>query len=369
MSGSPPSVVVGMSGGVDSAVAAALLIRRGYAAVGVTMRLLAEGAGDESVRGCCSLAAVQDARETCAHLGMPHYVVDLSHDFTRLVVEPFVAGYAGGVTPNPCTVCNAALRFEALARFADTLGVEHIATGHYARTRPSATAARTELLTAVCAAKDQSYMLYGLSQEHLRRAVFPLGDVASKEVTRSLAADAGLHVAHRSDSQDVCFVGPEGVAGFLAQRAGELFRPGEIVDEQGHVIGAHDGVGGFTVGQRRRLPASARGPLFVTRIGATNATVHVGPVGRLYTRGLVARSMNWVSIERPSDQLAVQARIRYNAQAAACVIRAGPDEVECRFDAPQRAVTPGQAVVFYDGDRVLGGGVIDREPDSEEDHP
>jgi tRNA-specific 2-thiouridylase len=358
-----------MSGGVDSAVAAALLVRDGLRVAGVTMRLWTGEPGLEPARGCCSLAAVQDARESCARIGIEHYVVDLSHDFARIVVEPFVGAYAAGRTPNPCTVCNASLRFDALVRLADSLGAARIATGHYARARRTSASGRTELLTARCAAKDQSYMLYGLSQEHLSRAVFPLGDLESKDVTRAIAADLGLPVATRHDSQDICFVGAEGVAGFLRRRAADLFRPGPILDENGKAVGSHDGVGAFTVGQRRRLPASGRGPVYVTAIDAATATVTIGPRCSLEAHSLTARAMNWVSIARPSGRLVAAARIRYNAAAAACVIRARGAEADCIFDEPQRAVAPGQAAVFYDGERVLGGGVIDRASVAEEDDP
>lgn len=358
MAGERTSVVVGMSGGVDSAVAAGLLVGAGYRVFGVTMRLWTGQPGDEPSRGCCSLAGVQDARETCAQLGIPHYVVDLSDEFARDVVASFVDGYSRGVTPNPCTICNAKVRFDALLRIANDLGADRIATGHYARTSTSQNSDRIQLLAAVCASKDQSYMLYGLRQDHLRSACFPLGSLPSKDATRSIAAAMGLAVARRGDSQDICFVGTQGYAAFLCDRAQGGFEPGPIVDDLGRVIGTHSGIVGYTVGQRRRLPASNRGPLFVVGIDAARNTVHVGPEERLLARGLIARSMNWVSIEPPEDRLDVQARIRYNAPLVPATICRRDDAVYCRFDFPQRAVAPGQAVVFYDGDRVLAGGTI-----------
>lgn len=362
-------VLVGMSGGVDSAVAAALLINAGYPVVGVTLRLwTGSPGGDEPTRGCCSIAGVQDARETCAHLGIEHYVVDVSDAFIREVVDPFVAAYARGRTPNPCTACNAFVRFTAMVNLADRIGCGHVATGHYARVRYSAELQRWELLTGVCAEKDQSYMLYGLTQELLSRVLLPLGEIASKEQTRALGREFGLHVADRSDSQDICFVGSGGYEAFLKHRSENLFRPGPIIDEQGREIGTHRGVGAFTVGQRRRLPPSNRGPLFVTHIDAETATVTVGPLELLYSDSLTAGRLNWVSISRPSAQLAVQARIRYNAHAARAAIAPIGDAVVCRFEQAQRAITPGQAVVFYDDERVLGGGIIEHVP-AQEDNP
>ena len=352
------SVVVGMSGGVDSAVAAGLLVRDGLRVVGVTMRLWTGDADHEVSRGCCSLAGVQDARETCAQLGIPHYVIDLSDAFARDVVNPFVAGYATGITPNPCTLCNARVRFDALLRIADELGCQSVATGHYARTRSDPHTGRVELLAAVCKPKDQSYMLYGLGQHHLRRTLFPLGDIPSKEHTRQIAADMGLSIARRTDSQDVCFVGAEGYAAFVGRRMETIVRPGPIIDDFGRTIGTHSGIVGYTVGQRRRLPASSRGPLFVVRLDPENNAVHVGPEPHLYASGLIARDLNWVSIEPPVEQLVVQARIRYNASLVAATVVVRDDAARCRFDVPQRAVAPGQAVVFYDKERVLGGGTI-----------
>ncbi len=357
-----------MSGGVDSAVAAAALLQEGHRVVGVTLRLWTGSPGDEPERGCCSIAGVQDARETCAHLGIEHYVADISDAFSRNVVDPFVEAYAHGRTPNPCTACNAFVRFNAMATLADRLGCGGIATGHYARVRYSPQAGRWELLTGVCAAKDQSYMLYGLSQEILSRALFPLGDFASKDQTRSLARELGLHVAHRSDSQDICFIGTGGRERFLRQRSEGWFRPGPIVDESGAQVGCHQGIGTYTVGQRRGLPASNRGPLFVTSIEPESATIRIGPRELLYNDSLVACNVNWVSIPRPPGRLAVQARIRYNAEAASATIEPTGDKVVCRFSENQRAITPGQAVVFYDGERVLGGGIIEKVP-AEEDSP
>jgi tRNA-specific 2-thiouridylase len=357
-----------MSGGVDSAVAAAILVQAGFRVVGVTLRLWTGSGNDEPVRGCCSLAGVQDARETCADLGIEHYVADVSDVFTRQVVDPFVEAYARGKTPSPCTACNAAVRFDAMLSIADSIQCRFVATGHYAQVRRSVSSGRFELLRAKCPAKDQSYMLYALSQAQLSRVLFPLGEFASKEQVRHLAHDLRLHVARRADSQDICFVGAGGYAEFIRKRNPALFQPGPIVDERGNVIGRHEGIGAYTIGQRRRLPASNRGPLFVTRLDAETNTVIVGPAEALFSRRLVARPVNWVSMDQPSGKLAVQAQIRYNAEAAPATIEALGDTIVCRFDRPQRAVTPGQAVVFYDAERVVAGGII-AEAHQEEDNP
>lgn len=349
-----------MSGGVDSAVAAALLAERGYAVTGVTMRLWADPDGDPTAGGCCSLAGVQDARDTCARLGIRHYTVDLQDDFARHVVGPFAAEYARGRTPNPCTVCNREVRFEHLARFARSVGASHVATGHYVRVRQSVESGRWELLEARCLDKDQSYMLYRLSQEQLAKSLFPLGELPSKAETRALAARLGLPCARRRDSQDICFVGRGGYGELLAQRSPGSLVPGPIIDDRGEVIGHHEGVALYTIGQRRRLPASARGPLFVRVLDASTAAVHVGPAETLLGHELEASDLNWVSIAPPDRPLAVSARIRYNAPKAEATVEACDDTAWCRFKSPLRAAAPGQSVVFYDGGRVLGGGVIRR---------
>jgi len=361
------TIVVGMSGGVDSAVAAGLLKERGCHVIGVTMRLWSDPSGDARAGGCCSLAGVQDARETCATLGIEHYVVDLQEEFDRHVVTPFVTEYVEGRTPNPCVTCNRAVRFTHLARFARRVGAARIATGHYARCAPNGAIGRWELLRARCLDKDQSYMLYRLSQEHLSITVLPLGGTPSKAETRALAASWGLGSAQRPDSQDVCFVGMGGYAALVSRRMPHAGRPGPIVDDRGAEIGRHEGVERYTVGQRRRLPASSRGPLYVTAVDAPNAVVRVGPVERLFASRLVAGDLNWVSIACLDAPLAVSARIRYNAGAAPAVIEPLGERLVCRFREPQRAITPGQSVVFYDGDRVLGGGIIREAGDRTEE--
>lgn len=352
------TAVVGMSGGVDSAVAAALLREQGYRVLGLTMVFLEDAPLGLHAKTCCSLTAVQDARSVCSQLGVEHYVVRLSGAFQEKVIEPFVAEYLRGRTPNPCTRCNAEIRFRVLREFAERHGARRIATGHYARTSYSETSRRYELLRAKAAEKDQSYMLYRLSQADLSATLFPLGELSGKSETRGIARALGLSVAHRPESQDICFVPKGGYRTLLRAAAGERLRPGPIVDEEGNVLGEHRGLALYTVGQRRGLPASNRGPLYVTRLDTRTNTLHVGTEGALYASGLVAEDLNWVSIEEPEGELAVSVCIRYNAVAIPAELTVRSGVAECRFERPVRAVTPGQAAVFYEGDRVLGGGVI-----------
>jgi len=358
MGGDGRTIVVGMSGGVDSAVAAALLLQTGWRVVGVTMRQWSDPSGDPARGGCCSLAAVQEARRTCAELGIPHYTIDLQAEFEQRVVSPFVRDYASGRTPNPCTWCNVLVRFSNLMAFARRMGASRWATGHYARVGKDARTGYYQLLRGRCREKDQSYMLYRLTQEQLEGCVFPLGDIGSKEQTRAIAAELGLTVASRRDSQDICFVSDGTYREFLASRLGGILKPGSFVDEYGNVIGRHAGTAFYTIGQRRGLPASSRGPLYVLETDPETATVYVGPPERLYSRTLIAGEVVWTSGPPSAFPLAVHAAIRYNAVAAPARLHLDGSEVRCEFAEPQRAVTPGQAVVFYRGDCVVGGGVI-----------
>lgn len=357
--------MVGMSGGVDSAVAAALLLHEGWRVVGVTLRQWNDPSGDPAAGGCCSLAGVEDARRTCAELGIEHYTVNALSDFSREVVDPFVDAYAAGRTPNPCVVCNVRVRFRHLLSFARKIGASRIGTGHYVRVRHDPSSGRYQLLRGRCAAKDQSYMLYRLSQEQLAASIFPLGELETKDQTRALAQRLGLSVASRRESQDICFVSRTGFRQFIVSRAPSSAQPGPIIDEEGRRIGTHQGVAGYTIGQRRGLPATGRGPLYVTRIDAAKGVIHAGPKERLFTKVLVARDVCWVSIDPPRSGLAVSACIRYNAPVARATVEQVGDAVRCVFDEPQRAVTPGQSVVFYDGERVQGGGIIAEASEAE----
>jgi tRNA-specific 2-thiouridylase len=359
------TVVAAMSGGVDSAVTAALLKQQGYDVIGITLQIWQEHSDQGKHGGCCSLGAVEDARRAANRIGIPHYVLNFRDYFAEKVIDKFVDEYAKGRTPNPCVECNRSVKFDELLRQAKGLGADYLATGHYARIRFNETTGRHELWRARDLNKDQSYALYTLTQRQLSQTLMPLGELESKGETRRIARDLGIALADKPDSQEICFVPREGYTRFLAEKAPSAMRAGRIVDTAGTVRGTHDGIANYTIGQRKRLPASGSGPLFVIALEPATNTVVVGSNEELFAGGLVASTLNAISIDSfadVADWLAVSARIRYNGAASDARIRAGeePNSVECRFETPQRAVTPGQAAVFYAGDVVVGGGTIER---------
>lgn len=342
-------VVVAMSGGVDSSLAAALLVEAGYDVVGVSMRLWA-GASDS---GCCSLDDFLDARQVAEQLGIPFYVMDFSRAFERAVVDDFVAEYGRGRTPNPCARCNQYVKFAGFWQRARELGATRIATGHYARVAAAADGAA--LLAGADADKDQSYFLFGIDRGVLAQVLFPVGGL-SKPAVRAEAARRGLPVASKADSQEVCFVSSRGYAAFVDAHGG-AGRAGAIVDEDGRVIGRHDGVHRFTIGQRRGLGVGGGAARYVTAIDS-DGTVRLGGAERVTSAGLVADGANWLA-SPPSAGARVQVKIRSRfAAQAARVVRADAAGFAVAADEPLRAVTPGQAAVLYDGERVLGGGWI-----------
>jgi tRNA-specific 2-thiouridylase len=349
-------VIVAMSGGVDSSVAAALLLRRGYEVVGVTMRLwtLDDAEAPLYRRRCCSVDDSEDARAVCDALGIPHYVLNFEREFAETVVDYFCREYQRGRTPNPCLACNQHVKFRPLLAKALALEADYLATGHYSRIERNGHG--YELWRAKDEGKDQSYVLYVLRQEELSRLLFPLGDYTKAEVRRT-AAELRLPVAGKPDSAEICFIPRGNYRQFLGQRFPQ--RPGDIVDGNGRMVGQHQGIGGYTVGQRRGLPArGGQEPLYVLGLDPASNTVTVGGNHELLSDRLWAEDVSFVSGETPTGPLAVEAKIRYRSQPAPAVLTVADGQAEVRFQRPQRAITPGQAVVFYQRQRVLGGGII-----------
>lgn len=363
------TIAVAMSGGVDSSMVAAILHGAGTPVVGLTMQLwnqrrLPALAGDGAAHGrCCSIDDVYDARRVAEHLGFPYYVVNFEEKFEDAVVRPFVQDYLEGRTPIPCSLCNSQVKFEQLLVTARQIGAEKLATGHYARIRHNPVTGRYELLRAVDESKDQSYFLFALTQEQMARTVFPLGELTKDEV-RVRARGAGLPVAEKPDSQEICFV-PSGsyvrfIEAYLGEQGRELpAESGELVTTTGEVIGRHHGVHNFTVGQRKGLGVAAGRPLYVVELDRANNRVIVGDDADLRRETCEVGDVNWIPFVRPGEPVECMVKIRNRHEPAAATLEAiDAASARVRFHIPQRAVTPGQAAVFYSGDLVLGGGWI-----------
>ena len=351
-------VLIAMSGGVDSSVAAYLMKQRGCDCVGVTMRLFSnDDIGLSREKSCCSLDDVQDARSVAAKLAIPYYVFNFTGDFKSQVIDRFTRAYACGQTPNPCIDCNRYLKFERLYERAQLMGCDAVVTGHYARIGQEN--GRFVLKKALDASKDQSYVLYSLTQEQLAHTRLPLGEF-EKTDTRRIAEELGFFNARKPDSQDICFVPDGDYAAFIERATGRTYPEGNFVDEQGNVLGRHRGIIHYTIGQRRGLGIAAETPLYVKRIDPERNEVVLCRDEALYSRALTAKELNWMAFDTPPDSFRASAKIRYRHTEQPCTVTALPGgRVAVEFDEPQRAATPGQAVVFYDGDTVLGGGVIE----------
>lgn len=353
-------VVVGMSGGVDSSVAAWLLKEQGYDVIGVTMQIWQDEDRDvqEAEGGCCGLSAVEDARRVAMDLGIPYYVMNFKEEFRNNVMDYFVGEYVEGRTPNPCIACNRYVKWESLLRRSLSIGADYIATGHYAQIE-QLPGGRYALKTSVTASKDQTYALYNLTQDQLAHTLMPVGSYCKDEI-RAMARDRELIVAHKPDSQEICFIPDHDHAHFIEEYTGRQLPVGNFVDLQGNVLGSHKGISHYTIGQRKGLDLAMGRPVFVVEIRPGTNEVVIGEEKDVFTNILTCNKLNWMAVDGlHGKEMEVTAKIRYSHKGAPCIIReAGPDLVECRFDEPVRAVTPGQAVVFYQGDYVAGGGTI-----------
>ena len=354
-------VVVAMSGGVDSSVAAALLLEQGYEVIGVTMQIwdagITEVAGEHV--GCCSLTAVEDARRVASQLDIPYYVMNFRDVFEEKVIKYFTAEYLRGRTPNPCIACNRYVKFEALLDKALGLGADYIATGHYARLEYSPAHGRYTVRRAHDQKKDQTYVLYGLTQQQLARTLMPLWEF-NKDQVRKIAGDLGLSVAFKAESQEICFVLDDNYRNFLREKASDI-QPGDFLNMKGEVIGRHQGIPFYTIGQRRGLGLSGGQRLYVVNIDQAQNTITVGPEAAILDTDLIAKDLNLVLYDMLTETIEIEAQVRYNGSPAPASLK--PLEggrLHVHFQKPQRSITPGQAVVFYQGDYLVGGATIER---------
>ena len=352
-------VVVGMSGGVDSSVAAYLLKKQGYDVIGLTMQIWQEEDTKdiEENGGCCGLSAVDDAKRVANQLGIPHYVMNFRQDFKKYVIDDFIDEYRNGRTPNPCIRCNRYVKWESLLTRALGIGADYIATGHYARIRQLDNG-RYVISNSVTAKKDQTYALYSLTQEQLARTLMPVGEFSKDEI-RQIAVENGLLTANKPDSMEICFVPDNDYAGYIINNSDVISTPGNFVDLQGNILGTHKGIIHYTVGQRKGLGIAFGKPMFVLKIRPDTNEVVLGTNEESFANKLYCKNLNFMAVDNVTEKTKLTAKIRYNHSGEQCSIRKVEDDLyECVFTEPQRAITPGQAVVFYENDYVYGGGTI-----------
>jgi len=348
-------VVLGMSGGVDSSVAAYILKEQGYDVIGVTMKVW-DGEGDED--SCCGLSGIQDARRVANKLGIPHYVMNFKEEFKCSVIDYFIDSYEHGETPNPCIACNKFIKWEALLNKAKAMGADYIATGHFAKISQDEKSGRYFIEMSEADKKDQSYVLYNLTQEQLKHTLMPLSTY-NKDKVREIAREIGINVANKPDSQDICFIPDGDYVKFIKENSDMKIAEGNFIDAQGNILGKHKGIINYTIGQRKGLNIAFGKPMYVIDINTDANTVTLGENAEIFTKKVYACELNFTVFEKLETKMEIKAKIRYSHKPANATISMVDEKILlCEFEEPQRAVTPGQAIVFYDGEKVIGGGKI-----------